>query len=281
VKNPVFKSQVAAAFEKLAFGRDPSAVAAAVSPELREHILRGLSLEKGMAGAARTSDRLLYGTGNLAEKALTSGSELGAQGLGHASNFIMKHPVGAMGTAALAPILLKSFDKSQRRNERDLMTAYHDPSQEVLASLDEFLEKKAAAAAPFSVGQEVTKGLISSGVGLLTGMLAGTLGHSLSNMGNTLFKEPKRKALLDSLFKSDPVIKDALARHPDSQTMLLEAYGTMVKFAPHLSLDINATRSFLREAVLGGSGVNYATIKNLVDTEKSISESKPHFGGKH
>jgi hypothetical protein len=72
-----------------------------------------------------------------------------------------------------------------------------------------------------------------------------------------------------------------VARHPDSKVLLRDSYGTMERFAPTLSLDINAVRSFLREAVLGGSGVNYATIKNLVDTEKSIAEAKPRYGQGH
>jgi hypothetical protein len=107
-----------------------------------------------------------------------------------------------------------------------------------------------------------------------------TVASHFSSSKNILVDDPKRKALLETLFRSDPVLKDSLARHAESKTMLLEAYGTMTRFAPTLSMDINAVRSFLREAVLGGSGVNYATIKNLVDTEKSISESKPRYGGR-
>jgi len=278
VKNPIFKAQVAKLFEKQAFSQDPLAVAAA-NPELRSGIHRGLGLERGFSDVAAGTDKLLHGGGWLAEKALTGGSNLGGRALGGVSDAIMNNPRAAATAALLLPTLGKAFTQSQRHNEEELMNPYHDPSRVITASLEDFLEKKAASAAPFSIGTEILKGLVGGATGSLVALLGHTLGSSVSNAKNSLFNEPRRKQLLENLFKSDPVIKDALARHPDSQGMLLESYGTMTKFAPHLSLDINAVRSFLREAVLGGAGVNYATIKNLVDTEKSISESKPSFGG--
>lgn len=280
MKNPIFKAHVAALFEKKSFSQDPLAVAAA-HPELRSGIHRGLGLERGFSDVAAGGDKLLRGGGWLAEKALTGGSDLGGRALGGVSDAIMNNPRAAATAALLLPTLGKAFTQSQRHNQDELMNAYHDPSRVITASLEDFLEKKAASAgsAPFSIGTEILKGLVGGATGSLVALLGHTLGSSVANAKNSLFNEPRRKQLLENLFKSDPVIKDALTRHPDSQGMLLESYGTMTKFAPHLSLDINAVRSFLREAVLGGAGVNYATIKNLVDTEKSISESKPSFGG--
>jgi len=280
VKNPVFKAQVEALFEKTSFGQDPYAVADA-NPDLKGPIRRGLALERGAHAAAAGGEKILRGGANVAEKLLSGGSALGGRALGGISNLVMEHPRAAIGTALLAPILSKAFGQSQHRYQDELMNAYRDPTRVITASLDTFLEKKAAAAgsAPISFGQEMLKGLATGAAGSLVALLAGTVGGSLSNLKNILSSDPKRRALLENLFKTDPVIKDALTRHPESKNMLLESYGTMTKFAPTLSLDINATRSFLREAVMGGSGVNYATIKNLVDTEKSISESKPTFGG--
>jgi 4-diphosphocytidyl-2C-methyl-D-erythritol kinase len=47
----------------------------------------------------------------------------------------------------------------------------------------------------------------------------------------------------------------------------------MVKFAPTLSKDINAVRSFLREAVMSGSGPSYVTIRSLSDAETAARKA--------
>ena len=283
MKNPVFKAQVEALFEKTSFGQNPHAIAAA-NPDLQGQIHRGLALERGAHDVAAGGEKILRGGANLAEKVLTSGSGLGARALGGVSDFVLAHPKAAIGTAMLAPILSKAFSQSQNRYQDELMNAYHDPTRVITASLADFLEKKASSAGnvPFSLGTELLKGFAGGAAGSLVALLAGTIGHSAGNIKNVLINDPKRRTLLENLFQTDSVIKDAISRHSESKNMLLEAYGTMTKFAPTLSMDINATRSFLREAVMGGSGVNYATIKTLVDTEKAIAESKPKFsGGKH
>jgi hypothetical protein len=93
----------------------------------------------------------------------------------------------------------------------------------------------------------------------------------------SLIVDPKRKQMFESVLRSDPVVHDALTRNPEAAKTLGEAYQTMVRFAPSLSLDVNAVRSFLREAVMGGSGgVNYATIKTLIETEKGLRSSGDH-----
>lgn len=280
MKNPIFKAQVDALFEKKALLQNPADVAAA-SPQHGKAIQRGMALEKGFADAARGGERLLNSAGGLAERVLTTGTNpngLLSRGVGGLSKLIQNNPKAAIGTAVMLPILSTAFGQSQQRYQDELMHAYNDPSRVITASLEDFLEKKAAAPS-FSIGNEVLKGLVG---GLTTGAVSGFLGLAgsrLSNIKNTLMHEPRRKALLENLMASDSILKDAITRHPESKNMILEAYGTMVRFAPSLSLDINAVRSFLREAVLGGSGVNYATIKNIVDTEKSITgNSKP--GGK-
>jgi hypothetical protein len=283
VRNPVFKAQVDALFEKTAWGQDPAAVAAA-NPELRSKILRGLELSSALSSAGASAGKALSGAGNLAERVLMGGSPDGmlSKGLGGVSSFIQKHPTAAIGTAALAPILAKAFNAEQQKNQRELMDAYQDPTRVITASLEDFLEKKAAfrAESGSSFGKDLMGGVGKALGSSLVGLLAGSIGTHFSNTRNILMDEPRRKRLLETLCTSDAVIKDAIARHPDSKAMILEAYGTMTKFAPALSLDINAVRSFLREAVMGGSGVNYATIKNLVDTERAIADSKPHYGGK-
>ena len=131
-----------------------------------------------------------------------------------------------------------------------------------------------------TLGMSVLEGAGKGLGGVAAGVLAQGIGHGVDMLRDHFILEPKRKQLFERLLSSDPVLSDALHRNPEAKGIMLEAYGTMVRFAPSLSLDINAVRSFLREAVLGGSGVNYATIKNLVDTEKSVADSKPRFGGK-
>ena len=278
MKNAAFRAQL----EKLGFFQDPRAVAAA-NPDHARAIRRGLGIENAVGDAAAGAGKLLSGAGNLAERVMSSDpgvlSRAAGSALNYAGNLVERHPGAALGAAYIAPKVLEGFNQSKNKYEADLMAAYQDPDRVITASLDTFLEKKASAFNPTQpqFGMHVTRGVGEAlGKGLIE-VLGTHVGGYLSGMRNNLVDEPRRRKLLEQLFSADPVIKDALSRHPDSRAMLLEAYGTMVRFAPTLSRDINAARSFLREAVLGGAGVNYATIKNLVDTEKSITGNR---GGK-
>lgn len=122
------------------------------------------------------------------------------------------------------------------------------------------------------------KGVGATLGGGLVGLVTHGIGMGVDALRDHFLVDPKRKELFERLLSSDPVLSDAVVRNPDARESLQEAYGTMVRFAPNLSLDVNAVRSFLREAVLGGAGVNYATIKNLVETERAVHEGKPRFG---
>lgn len=74
-----------------------------------------------------------------------------------------------------------------------------------------------------------------------------------------------RNSLIGRLQTEDPIIKNI---PPDK---LQEAYATMVRFAPTLSTDPNAVRSFLREAGVSGGGISFPSIRILADAERSIS----------
>ena len=114
-------------------------------------------------------------------------------------------------------------------------------------------------------------GNIGSGVGkALTEAALGALGQGIGALKDYFITDPKRQALIENLMKTDPTISDAIKYDPKGRAKVLEAYSTMVRFAPTLSTDINAARSFVREAVIGGAGVNYATIKGLIETEKAL-----------
>lgn len=99
-----------------------------------------------------------------------------------------------------------------------------------------------------------------AGIGILKG-LAGSAMGAVTAIGDNR----ARQAILQQLKAEDPVIAQA------DDKLLMEAYQTMVRFAPTLSTDKNAVRNFLREAVLTGSGPNFATIKLLGETERTIT----------
>lgn len=151
-----------------------------------------------------------------------------------------------------------------------------------MASLDTFLEKKAGFLSP-----GVTRGLrdfavegLAKGVGseVAQGLMFGA-SRLAQGVGSALFGDPKKKAILEKLLTTDQIISDAVRRNPASKDQILEAFATLQRFAPSLAADLNAVRSFLREVVLGGGNVNYATIKNLIDTEKSLHGNSPVYKG--
>lgn len=77
-----------------------------------------------------------------------------------------------------------------------------------------------------------------------------------------------REAIIGDLKRNDPVLAGA-----DDQT-LMEAYHTMSRFAPMLSTDKNAVRSFLRQAVTSGAGPDFMTIKLIADAERAVTGEK-------
>lgn len=74
-----------------------------------------------------------------------------------------------------------------------------------------------------------------------------------------------RTAILGDLKRTDPVLSNA-----DDGT-LMEAYHTMTRFAPTLSTDKNAVRSFLRQAVMSGAGPDFMSIKLIADAERAVT----------
>lgn len=77
-----------------------------------------------------------------------------------------------------------------------------------------------------------------------------------------------REAIIGDLKRNDPVLAGA-----DDAT-LMEAYHTMSRFAPVLSTDKNAVRSFLRQAVTSGSGPDFMSIKLVADAERAVTGDK-------
>jgi hypothetical protein len=103
----------------------------------------------------------------------------------------------------------------------------------------------------------------ATGAGLLR-----DIGNKAMAAVGAMGDQSAREAILKQLKREDPILGDA----PDK--VLMEAYHTMQRFAPTLSTDKNAVRSFLRQAVMNGVGPDYASIKLLADTERAITGDK-------
>ena len=291
--NNAFRQQVQALFEKLAWPHDPMAVAeqlraqgdhAAANEILRGKNIGDFALSSGRQGV-ETAKALERGVSRVMAPADTAGKALFHE-LGAAGEHVMAQPQllrAGLGTLMLAPILGGAFYASQQKHEDDLMNRQMNPTTKMSSLLGSFLEKKAAAYShmmPAIRGHmhESFTGGLGQGIGKsVADAILGVMGGAVGGVHQSLIVDPKRKQMFESVLRSDPVVHDALTRNPEAAKTLGEAYQTMVRFAPSLSLDVNAVRSFLREAVMGGSGgVNYATIKTLIETEKGLRSSGDH-----
>jgi len=108
--------------------------------------------------------------------------------------------------------------------------------------------------------QTFGKGVGEMGIELLRDMASKAMA-AVGHAGD----EGAREAILGDLKRNDPVLSSA------NDKVLMEAYHTMTRFAPTLSTDKNAVRSFLRQAVMSGSGPDYMSIKLLADSERSVT----------
>jgi hypothetical protein len=104
------------------------------------------------------------------------------------------------------------------------------------------------------------KGLGDLGVQLLQDIASKAVAAA-GNVG----QNAARQAILSQLKHEDSILSQADDR------VLMEAYHTMTRFAPTLSTDKNAVRSFLRQAVMSGTGADYSTIKHLADSERAVT----------
>lgn len=104
------------------------------------------------------------------------------------------------------------------------------------------------------------KGLGDLGVQLLQDIAS----KAVAAAGNA-GQNAARQAILSQLKHEDSILSQADDR------VLMEAYHTMTRFAPTLSTDKNAVRSFLRQAVMSGTGADYSTIKHLADSERAVT----------
>lgn len=212
----------------------------------------------------------------LAGSGVSGGARLGAKATAEGARQAWKHPgiavpTAVVGGAALGGPILNSAKTRASSIEKQLEQAQSDPEMIIMASLDEFLESKEALFAKTAsffdnVSAGAGKALGAAGIALGTG--AGLMGMQHAQ---DWYRKNQREKLIKELIREDPVIAQAEQQTPG---VVMNAYLTMQRFAPTLSTDKNAVRSYLREAVMmGDNGVNYATIKNIAEAEKSVKQN--------
>ncbi len=129
----------------------------------------------------------------------------------------------------------------------------------------EFGEKKD----PARLLGQFTLGGLGKGMGLIGADLLKDIAVKAMATTRKIHNDSARTAILDQLKQEDPILHDA------DDTELMDAYHTMTRFAPVLSTDKNAVRSFLRQAIMSGTGPDYVTIKLLADSENAVTGFKP------
>lgn len=241
---------------------------------------QGRALVESATDAVKSIPRALNAARRVGDVALAPAKTVGPpilKGLGGLASLATKSPrATVLGLSALGAGVSALETSAPYRHglEQTLMDARGNPDMVIHASLNEFLDKKASLEKVASgfLAQNIVQGM-GKGIGAgLAGLVAYGAGSAYGKLRDSAVMDGRRRRMVEDLFQSDTIIHDAIQRNPKGREMLLEAYGTMVRFAPTLSMDKNAVKSFLREAAIGGAGVNYATIKNLVETENEINK---------
>lgn len=115
-------------------------------------------------------------------------------------------------------------------------------------------------------GEAFAKQLGSSSANELVDLTKDIVSKGYESMKNTFALSPARATIFETLKKEDPDLAAA-----DNAT-LAEAYHTMSRFAPTLSTDKNAVKSFLRTvATSPEGGADFNTIKLLAEAENAIA----------
>lgn len=135
-----------------------------------------------------------------------------------------------------------------------------------------------------SIFRKGTEKAIIGGGAVLGGMaMSGMMGSSDSAAREAAEREQGRMQAMQQfkqqqLLRLTPMHEEAFAAAQADEVvsradpaMIHSSFETMKRFAPNLAADPNATRSFLRESAVWGTGPNYATLKNLADAERSVA----------
>jgi hypothetical protein len=190
-------------------------------------------------------------------------------------------PYLAVGTTI--PIAALEFDRSAMRDQN----AAKWNNQEALGRSSEMgdfsknseLRKLAVQSATTKIaggfggagsfGQNFMSGAGKAVGGAVAGASIAGLGLGIKSLIEHL-TQPSATTILKHLMADDPIISRA------NPTRVMEAYISFKRFAPTLSTDLNATRSYLREALTMGAGPDFSTLANLAKAEQSVAG---HGGG--
>lgn len=121
---------------------------------------------------------------------------------------------------------------------------------------------------PFHLGATGAIGAFSKEIGTTGANLLRDIANKAMEAVGHAGDQSARDAIIGDLKRNDPVLAGA------DDTTLMEAYHTMSRFAPVLSTDKNAVRSFLRQAVTSGSGPDFMSIKLVADAERAVTGEK-------
>jgi hypothetical protein len=187
------------------------------------------------------------------------------------------------GLGALGYSGVKGMQQAGEQSNRaqDLINARKEdlaaplPSFTVTASYDEFAARKIAAFQPSSVPGYASNQASFVLANTLANKLVGEpieAAHSL--IKKKFYEEPKQRQAFQHAIK-DPDIAQAMLRNPEH---IHGAFKTLKQFGPSLASDPNVVRSFLRQAMMAGGQLDYATIRSLAETEKFVQQSRGKGG---
>ena len=112
-------------------------------------------------------------------------------------------------------------------------------------------------------GQEAMLNSAKAAAGMGTSAILG--GWGVKQIIDKIMNDNRRKALLEDLMMTDPIIKDA------DEDKVKEYYATIHHMAPKLSADKNVVRELLQNFIKFGR-VDIQSIKSLADTQKSMQQ---------
>lgn len=177
-------------------------------------------------------------------------------GLEAAAGLIKKYPkalgIGVPAVLTTAAVADSMLDKPQQTWSYRMNKSFNGFMNRIEA------DETAGRAFATQLGKGAAKELI--------GLTKDMFSKGLDSVNNAMGANPARRAIFDALKQEDPII--AQAQDKD----LIEAYHTMTKFAPKLSTDKNAVKSFLREAVVSGGGVGVQSVKLLAEAENAVQK---------
>jgi hypothetical protein len=170
-------------------------------------------------------------------------------------DILMAAAIPTIGIPLVNKLLGPSAETVGKSLERKLF-----PAESRLGLSDVELAEEAKARAK-TIGMENAQKLLAA--------------HSAGELAQaeTLTHTPAREAILNTLKTEDPLIGAAMV-DPTQKKIIDDTMTTLKAFAPTLSLNKNTVKSVLREALTSPEGgMSYQTIKQLAETQKSVSES--------